>query len=168
MQPCSKVVRRGTILTVCKICFHKICNIITIIINNEVDPYNVLFISKAYLWGLSITILCCMLKLGEKVLKRCAPASPTSLGRYGSQFIRVYLSLLTLLSLLALASVCWPGGTVRIWLLVDCCMGLGHYRPLLLAKVCKDTAQMTHGGITFGLLCPLIGHFSVVHLSEIK
>jgi hypothetical protein len=47
-------------------------------------------------------------------------------------------------------------------------MGLVHYRPLLLAKVYKDTAQMTHGGITFGLLCPLIGHFSVVHLSEIK
>jgi hypothetical protein len=29
MQPCSKVVRRGTILTVYMIYFHKICKIIT-------------------------------------------------------------------------------------------------------------------------------------------
>ena len=92
------------------------------------------FISRVYLWGLCVTILCCMLKLGENVLKRCALTSPISLGRYGSQFAGVYLSLLTLLSFLALASVCWSGGSFRIWLLVDCCMGLGHHPHLLLAK----------------------------------
>ena len=121
-------------------------------------------------WGLRDTILCWKLKSGEKVLERCALASPISLGRYGSQCAGVHLSLLIWLSFLALASVCWSGGTVRIWLRVDCCMGLGHRPPLLLAKGCKGTAQMTHGCITFALLCPLIGfaNFSFVHLSEIK
>ena len=108
------------------------------------------FISRVYLWGLCVTILCCMLKLGENVLKRCALTSPISLGRYGSQCAGVYLSLLTLLSFLALASVCWSGGSVRIWLLVDCCMGLGGIiLPSSLLKGCKSTAQITHGGIIF-------------------